>query len=355
MRKFIAITSLCLFTALAFAQSYGTVESVEYDPENNRFLVSNNTSIISRASDGTLSFFGTARANYGMEVMNGVLYCIYNGNIRSYDLETEELIQSYNVPGDSFLNGMASDGENRVWMTDFGNGNIYEVDVTDPSNMTANVVATVSGSPNGICYDEENNRCVFGMWGANAAIRMMSLDDYSTSNIISTGLSSIDGLDRDGNGNYFISTWSPQRITKYDNSFANPETITVVGLNNPADIGYAVATDTLAIPNSGNGTVLFIGFNTINIEENDFQGLEMKIFPTPSNSNTEIQFYLENSSEISLDLYDINGKHVKNLMNGRQNIGVQRVIIPEGQLSAGIYLTSLTVGNINSTGRLVIQ
>ncbi len=355
MKRILALSTFCLFSTLTFAQSFGTVESAEYDPTNNRFLISNNSSIIARASNGTLSYFGDARANYGMEVVNGVLFCIYSNNLRAYDLETAELLQSFSVPGSAFLNGMASDGVNRLWLTDFGNGKIFEADVTDPTDMNISVVATVSGSPNGICYDEENNRCVFGMWGTNAAIRMMDLSDYSTSSIFSTGLSSIDGLDRDGNGNYFISTWSPQRITKYDNNFSNPETIAVVGLSNPADIGYAIETDTLAIPNSGNGTVLFIGFNTVDVEERDFKGLEMKIFPSPSNSHTEIQFFLENNSDFQLDLYDGNGKYVKNLLNGRQNTGLQRVIIPEGQLSPGIYLTSLRVGSIVSSSRLIIQ
>ena len=140
--KKILLSALILGSMNAIAQEYETIESVEYDPINERFLVSNGNSIISRDNDSTLSYFGTdAKANYGMEVMNGILFCIHNTNVKGYDLVTEEEVMTLNIPG-LFLNGMASDGTDRLWITDYAANKLYEVDVADLENPSYEEVIT---------------------------------------------------------------------------------------------------------------------------------------------------------------------------------------------------------------------
>lgn len=59
-----------------------------------------------------------------------------------------------------------------------------------------------------------------------------------------------------------MASWSPNRITKYSPDFSVSEIITVAGgLSSAADICYANEIDTLAIPNSGNTTVVYVGFD----------------------------------------------------------------------------------------------
>lgn len=348
---------MSFFVFTLIAQQYTNIESVEYDPGANRFFVSNGTSIVQRLSNGDLSFFGDARANYGMEVMNGTLFGIYNSTVRAYDLETAELLSSLSISGAQFLNGMASDPESdRIWITDFGNGEIHEIDASDPSDMSFATVADISGSPNGITYDAPNNRCLIAMWGASASIREMSLEDYSAGTVTSTGLANIDGIDGDGEGNFYISSWTPTRITKYSNNFNDAETITVIdGLDQPADICYAEAIDSLAIPNSGNETVVFVGFNTVGTSVLGNHKLDLKLFPNPANNWLEINFELTNSEEISLDIYDLKGKHVANLLNGRQINGLQRVIVPVNAYARGNYISLLRLGGSVYSARFTLH
>jgi len=63
---FLALFFVC---AIGTAQTYQSAESVEYDPSQNRFLISNGNNILVRASDGTLSFFGNGNSSHGLEVL----------------------------------------------------------------------------------------------------------------------------------------------------------------------------------------------------------------------------------------------------------------------------------------------
>jgi DNA-binding beta-propeller fold protein YncE len=180
--------NLFFFTLLlpfvGISQSLQNIESVEYDHENSRFLVSNSSSIIAIDSETQeLSFFGDGEAGYGVEVMNSTLFVIGDG-IKCYDLTTEEEVMSLNISGSGFLNGMASDGVSRLWVTDFSNNRIYEIDVTDLDNPTSEMVVANTGStPNGIVYDETNDRLIFVNWGGSADIKTVDLDTYEVSTL----------------------------------------------------------------------------------------------------------------------------------------------------------------------------
>jgi hypothetical protein len=69
LRLFMLSLVLSISVSGLVAQYYTQIEATEYDHVNNRWLVSNGNSIIAQANDGTLSYFGTGAANYGMEAM----------------------------------------------------------------------------------------------------------------------------------------------------------------------------------------------------------------------------------------------------------------------------------------------
>ncbi len=121
MKNVITLTIGALFIGfqIVFGQTYQNIEYVEYDPIQNRFLVSNQNNIIQRNTDGSLDYFGNgASASYGMEVMNNILFAI-DGPVKGYDLNTGDEIMSIDIPGAGFLNGMASDGISKLYVTDF--------------------------------------------------------------------------------------------------------------------------------------------------------------------------------------------------------------------------------------------
>lgn len=258
-----AISGLGLGLALApaAAQTPTAIEAVEYDAQGNRWLVSNGNSILATAGPGsTWSYFGNAQASHGMEVVDGMLVAIGNNVMRAYDLESGALLGSLSLPGATFLNGMGA-LPGGVVVSDFGNGRIHRVDWTDPTNPVATLLATLPGSPNGVAIDPLADRAVVVMWGSNADIVEVDLETGATALLVDgTGLSNLDGIDHDSEGNFYVSSWSPARITRFPNDFSSAETVVAQGLSSPADISYALDRDTLAVANSGSDVVTWHSF-----------------------------------------------------------------------------------------------
>jgi hypothetical protein len=358
MRKIASLLFLSISSISINAQSLTNVESVEYDPINNRYLASDDgTSIVAIAPNGALSHFGTGlTADYGMEVVGNTLFAITGTRVKGYDLTTATQVMDLNIPGASFLNGLGSDGGNRLWASAFNGYDIYEIDITSLSAPTYSMVADQTDlnnqQPNGIVYDGANNRIVFVNWGANAPIKAMDLTTYAVTTIVAnTNLGNIDGIDRDAAGNWYVASWSPARITRYSNDFSSSEIITVAGISNPADICYANETDTLAIP--GNNQVLFVGFEnpTVGITENAATAALRVIYDA---GLPQLKFTLTQAQSVAIDLFDMSGKLVHKAVEGVQSAGAHTVVLGAIGLPSGTYVCQLRSESLSASERVVI-
>lgn len=351
MRSIITILGFLLCYTLS-AQNLTGIESVEFDAINHRFLVGNGNNIVEVDATGSpiAVFTGDGpKADYGMEVIGSTLFTVVGSSVRAYDLATGSQLSSITISGASFLNGMAADGANRVWVTDFGGLKIYELDYTDLANPSYTTVVSNTGiTPNGICYDEANNRLVFVAWsGTSSDITAVSLLDYATSTLVANAsLNSIDGIDNDSEGNYYLASWSPQRITKYAPDFSVSEVITIAGgLNNPADIAYAEEIDTLLIPNTGNNTVRVIGFQTSDITNVDAAKAELSCFPNPVTENSVLTFVTVQSGLVKVEILDMQGKTVHELLAENLPAAKHRIVVGELPIASGSYVWRLkTIG-----------
>ena len=347
----------CILTASA--QTITDTEAVEYDPTGNRFLITNGNSILQQNSGSDeLSFFGNGEAGFGMEVIGNTLFAITGGfsqSVKAYDLTTELELFSFSPPATEFLNGMASDpAGNRIWISDFSSGDILEMDVSNfaaPSSTTP--IINVGCAPNGITYDEDNNRLVFTCWNGGD-LKEVDLTDYSVSTLVNTGLSNIDGIDHDGQGNFYISSWNPTRITKYSSDFTVDEIITAPGISNPADISYAIEIDTLAIANSGNSTVTYIGFGSVGIDEINPVS-DAKVYPNPISNVSVVEFELSTATSCQVNLYDQSGRLVYTLLNEDKIVGSQKILLAGLELSAGIYFCEIRTDNRSEILKLVSE
>ena len=335
----------CFCSSLVFqAQNLQTIESIEYDPIQGRFLVSNSNSVVHVDGDGNgvSTLPSPLAAAYGMEIFNNHLFAIHSNRVKVFDLATSTLVQNVNITGAGFLNGMASDGVARVWVTDFSTKKIHQIDFTDLANPVTTLLSNnTTTTPNGIVYDEANNRLVFVAWGSNAPIKALDLTDNTITTLTTTTLGNCDGIDKDGLGNYFVASWSPNRITKYSPDFSVSEIITVAGgLSSAADICYANEIDTLAIPNSGNTTVVYVGFDNTPNHINTF--INHAGFNTATFSDHwEISNYGDDQKNIHYLLLDSQGKVIISdnwLLENTTN----RLIVPNQSLPTGTYFLVLT-------------
>jgi hypothetical protein len=126
-------------------------------------------------------------------------------------------------------------------------------------------------------------------------------------------------------------------VVKFDSSFSTPPVTVVTGLSGPADIFYNLLTDTLAIPNSGNNTVTFHGFGTVNIIEEE--QLQFSLFPSPCRNQIGIyseQEFLDGIIRIA----DMKGRIVKTL----KCADLKKNMIDVSDLSPAQYTFNLTSG-----------
>lgn len=329
MKFFISMTLIALSGGLsAQTNLFTNIEAVEYDPGSGRFFVSNGNSIVQKLPDGSYSLFGNAQASHGMEVLDGKLFVVKSGNIRAYDLATAEQLMNITVPGAQFMNGMATDGVDRLWVSDFSAKKIYEINVADVGNpVVSTVVANTVSTPNGLVYDGANNRLLMANWGTNSAIKAVSLTDYAVSTLHGTGLANVDGIALDNLGRIYISSWQPQRVTRYSENFTVTENIITTGLGNPADICYALAVDTLAVPNSSTSTVLFVGFGTSGMGETDEDdAVGLAVFPNPATDHARVSLFLKEAARLRLELVDAMGRTVKVPVN--EAVPAGRTLVP---------------------------
>lgn len=264
MFKLRTLLAVLLAAPSLFAQSLNGPESIEFDAFHNRYLISNsdNGQILARDMQGNLSVFasGISPNPYGLEILGNVVYANCGGRVKGFDLETGAQVFDLNL-GATFLNGITTDGLFNLFVTDFSAKTIYRV---RPAANAYNLMAqNLVQSPNGIEYDAANQRLVFVNWGANAPIKAFNLTDSTVTTIATTTLGSCDGICWNGLDSWYITAWSGNKLVKYDRNFAEAPITVLSGLNSPADIDYNFRGDTIAIPNSGNNTLRFVGMPAI--------------------------------------------------------------------------------------------
>ncbi len=351
---------LSLFTCLffltqfsLFAQSYQSAESAAYDEANNRFLISNGANMLARSATDVLTVFGNGSTSFGLEVLGNTVFGVEGSSIVGYDLDTEDEVMSITISGASFLNGLTNDGQNTLYVSDFGANKIHKIDVSDFANPTQEIyLDNLADKPNGLLWDDF--RLLYVTWGVGK-IMEFNPNTNTITMLLNTGLTNIDGIDDDAAGNFYVSSWSPARITKYDSNFENPETISVPGISAPADIGYGQAVNILAVPQGSK--VDYVDLNPIPNAQIDIidRNLGLMVFPNPVSDSSYIQFELTEKATISLSLLDINGKLVHELLNGIENTGLHQVVLSGIDLPTGIYNCMLKANGVTEIAKIVVN
>jgi Secretion system C-terminal sorting domain len=318
MKKlFIAIFSIA-YSSLS-AQFYSGPESVEFDYTNNRWLIGNTGTgdILARDGNGELSVFAenfSGSGPYGLEIVDGFLFaCADGGKIFVFDLEGNEVIESPINLQAEFLNGITHDNIGNLYITDFNAQNIYKMDATTYEFSIIADGSALSSTPNGIIFDEENNRCIIVTWASNAKILALDLNTNEVTTLVnSTSLGYIDGIAKNSSGTYFLSSWTENAISTIDSEFSTTPVEIITDLDSPADIFYNIVSDTLAIPNSGNNTVDFIGFDAAsNVVEYKNKIARILIYPNPSIGKSTVSFVLPTASRVQYVVADLAGRIIQ--------------------------------------------
>lgn len=103
---------------------------------------------------------------------------------------------------------------------------------------------------------------------------------------------------------------------------------------------------------NGGGAGTPIGIRNKTAKAEDFQ-LQQN-YPNPFNPSTKISYVLKSPGYITLNVHDINGRLISNLVNARQSSGSYELEFTGGSLPSGAYFYSLNVNGRQILTRMML-
>ncbi len=144
-------------------------------------------------------------------------------------------------------------------------------------------------------------------------------------------------------------------------------------LTQTAGLGTSAVVDSIIVswPGGQKSKVTSAGINqTITITEgvlNIQPAIEMKKdldlpveyllsqnYPNPFNPTTVIEYQLPEVTEVSIEIYNIVGQRVKELLLGQKEAGYHKVEFNGAGLPSGIYLYKITAGNFSESKKMIL-
>jgi hypothetical protein len=77
-------------------------------------------------------------------------------------------------------------------------------------------------------------------------------------------------------------------------------------------------------------------------------------YPNPFNAQTTIKYSLPKASDITIDIFDILGRSIIRLNEGKKEPGTYEIIWDATAFSSGIYFYKLNAGNYHETKRMLL-
>ena len=360
--------TLLIFSLVCFSENFlNSPESVVYDSINNQYFVSNweDGKIISIDEAGNQMIFNDVLQHAaGMHINNNILYvCSYTGDLSGvvgFNLSTAEIVFHKQINGMVLPNGITSDASEFLYVSGYLSGKIFKINFLDTSHTV--LVETGLNYPNGTEFDFFNNRLLVMNEGSQKApIFAIDINSGEISTVVETNISSNDGLTIDENGNIYFSSWATGKVYSYDESYTNPPVVVSSGHANPADIFFNNVSDILVVPNFGGNSVSYIpivpsGNNKIENEEINIT----RTFPNPFRNIVNIEFKLESNILVNINIFDINGNNVAELLNKHLNRG-EHSLVWNGtnkngnDCDAGIYFVRTFYNGKNKSFKIMKQ
>jgi hypothetical protein len=129
---------------------------------------------------------------------------------------------------------------------------------------------------------------------------------------------------------------------------SDPSNLTVVGSYDTPGSAEGVFVENGYIYVADVGSFMVLGFNTTGVEEGRPPVGSFSLsdnYPNPFNASTVIEYSLEKPTSVNIAIYDILGRTVQNLDQGRKAAGEHEIIWKAADLPSGVYFYRIEAGN----------
>lgn len=100
---------------------------------------------------------------------------------------------------------------------------------------------------------------------------------------------------------------------------------------------------------------VIISNQPVGIDENHANNIRVgQNIPNPFNDNTYISYELVEGANVTLEIFDVTGKKVQTINEGRKFAGSHNIQFNGGNLQAGVYFYTLTAGETRVTKRMTL-
>jgi hypothetical protein len=122
---------------------------------------------------------------------------------------------------------------------------------------------------------------------------------------------------------------------------ARPDHHVFFNQNNGLNVANLTAAINLAIATAG-------------VNEQQHADFQLSVYPNPANEKLTVNYNLNQSSEVNIDIYNLIGSKIKSIPFGKQSLGNQQLIIETETLNNGIYFLRLNVGEFSQIIRFSV-
>ncbi len=102
----------------------------------------------------------------------------------------------------------------------------------------------------------------------------------------------------------------------------------------------------------------YLELTTITDIEDDRNSLPEQLtlgaYPNPFNASTNIEYSLPEAADVAIEIYNILGHKVEELVNGYQQAGYYHQTWNAGEYPSGIYFVNINAGTMSSTRKMVL-
>jgi len=81
---------------------------------------------------------------------------------------------------------------------------------------------------------------------------------------------------------------------------------------------------------------------------------DFNLYPNPVSTYTTIEYSINTSSKVNIEIFNLFGHKVATLYNGKLNAGTYKAIFEPTGLANGIYLCKVTVDNQSAIKKMII-